>query len=57
MKLMQNDGKKLTNQPSKTFDVEIVKRDGNVKLVLKNFKLGNDEFGEVVLNNLDANYE
>lgn len=54
---MQNDGKKLTNQPSKTFDVEIVKRDGNVKLVLKNFKLGNDEFGEVVLNNLDANYE
>lgn len=57
VKLVQNEGKKLTNQPSKTFDVEIVKRGGDVKLVLKNFKLGSDEFGEVVLNNLDANYE
>lgn len=57
VKLVQNDGKKLTNQPSKTFDVEIVKRGGDVKLVLKNFKLGNDEFSEVVLNNLDANHE
>lgn len=57
VKLVQNEGKKLTNQPSKTFDVEIVKRGGDVKLVLKNFKLGSDEFGEVVLNNLDANHE
>lgn len=56
-KLVQNEGKKVTNKPDKTFDVEIVQRNGDNKLVLKNFTLGNDVFEEVVFNNLDANYD
>ncbi len=56
-KLVQDEGKKVTNKPDKTFDVEIVQRNGDNKLVLKNFTLGNDVFEEVVFNNLDANYD
>ena len=52
--LKQNDGKKLTNMPAKTFDVEIVEKGGDIKLVLKNFPLGKDVFEEVVFDNLEA---
>lgn len=55
--LKQNDGKKLTNMPAKTFDVEIVEKGGDIKLVLKNFPLGKDVFEEVVFDNLEAKQE
>lgn len=55
--LKQNEGKKLTNMPAKTFDVEIVERGGDVKLILKNFPLGKDVFEEVIFDNLEAQQE
>ena len=55
--LKQNDGKKLTNMPAKTFDVEIVEKGGDIKLVLKNFPWGKDVFEEVVFDNLEAKQE
>ncbi len=55
--LKQNDGKKLTNMPAKTFDVEIVEKGGDIKLVLKNFPLSKDVFEEVVFDNLEAKQE
>lgn len=53
-KLVQDEGKKVTNKPDKTFDVEIVERGGDIKLVLKNFPLGEDVFEEVIFDNLGA---
>ncbi len=52
--LKQNDGRKLTKMPVKTFDVEIVEKGGDIKLVLKNFPLGKDVFEKVVFDNLEA---
>ncbi len=56
-KLVQNEGKKVTNKPDKTFDVEIVERGGDIKLVLKNFPLGEDVFEEVIFDKLEARQE
>lgn len=53
-KLIQNEGKKVTNQKDKTFDVEIVKRDGETKLLLKNFSLEGNIFEEIVFDDLQA---
>ncbi|MFC2372006.1 hypothetical protein [Segatella oris] len=55
--LIINEGETKKQEAEKVFDVEIIKTGNDTKLVLKDFKLGDDEFKEIPFHGLGANYE
>ena len=55
--LIINEGKTKKQEAEKVFDVEIIKTGNDTKLVLKDFKLGDDEFKEIPFHGLGCYYE
>ena len=50
--LIINEGETKKQEAEKVFDVEIIKTGNDTKLVLKDFKLGDDEFKEIPFRDL-----
>ena len=55
--LIINEGKTKKQEAEKVFDVEIIKQGNDTKLVLKDLKLGDDEFKEIPFHGLGCYYE
>ena len=55
--LIINEGEIKKQEAEKVFDVEIIKKGNDTKLVLKDFKLGDDEFKEIPFHGLGCYYE
>lgn len=55
--LIINEGETKKQEAEKVFDVEIIKKGNDTKLVLKDLKLGDDEFKEIPFHGLGCYYE